>query len=56
MTKVYSKLINNIEKVQTITLQEKIAKSDAIMAIASILGKLNISCKWHKGKWVLKQN
>lgn len=49
--KFYEKMLNSLEKVETITHQEKIDKADAIVAITQIVGKHNCSVTWNKNKW-----
>lgn len=47
----YEKLINSLEKVETVTLDEKHDKADAIVAITNIIGKRGGSVVWDKKKW-----
>lgn len=50
-TKFFEKMINAVEKVQHVTLDEKIAKADTIVAISQIIGKHNMHVTWNKTKW-----
>lgn len=47
----YEKLINSLEKVPTVTLDEKNDKADAIVAISQIIGKRGGAVTWNKTKW-----
>lgn len=49
----YEKMINAVEKVPTVTLQEKIDKSDTIVAISQLIGSRGFHVKWNKKKWVV---
>lgn len=49
--KFYEKLINSLEKVETVTLDEKHDKSDAIVAITGIIRDRGLRVNWVKGKW-----
>lgn len=49
--KFYEKLINSLEKVETVTLDEKHDKADAIVAITSIIAQRGGSVTWDKKKW-----
>jgi DNA-directed RNA polymerase subunit RPC12/RpoP len=49
--KFYTKLINSIEKIDTVTLDEKHDKADTIIAITKIISKRGGSVHWVKGKW-----
>jgi hypothetical protein len=49
--KFYNKLINSLEKVETVTHEEKLDKADAIAAITSIIAKRGGSVVWNKNKW-----
>jgi hypothetical protein len=47
----YNKLINSLEKVETVTHEEKQDKADAIDAIISIIVKRGGAVTWNKTKW-----
>ena len=50
-TKFYEKLINSLEKVETVTLDEKNDKADVIVAVTAIIAKQGGSVTWDKKKW-----
>ena len=49
--KFYNKLINSLEKVETVTHEEKLDKADAIVAITAIIAKRGGAVVWNKTKW-----
>jgi len=49
--KFYEKMINSLEKVETVTLVEKHDKSDAIVAITAIIRERGLRVNWVNGKW-----
>jgi hypothetical protein len=53
--KFHEKLINSIEKIDTITLEEKNDKAEAITSIARIIGARGLSVYWKKNKWVVAE-
>ena len=46
-----NKLINSIEKIETVTLDEKHDKADTIIAITAIIRARGFRVNWIKGKW-----
>ena len=50
-TSFCNKLINSIEKIETLTLDEKHDKQDAIKAITDIIRARGFRVNWIKGKW-----
>ena len=52
----YEKLINSLEKVESITLDERQDKSDAIVAISQIIRKRGGTVTWNKTKWSVKES
>lgn len=52
----YEKLINSLEKVETVTLEEKNDKADAIVAITRIIAKRDGSVFWNKTKWKVTES
>lgn len=53
-TKFYQKLINAIDKIETVGLDEKNDKADLIIELSRKIGKRGMSCVWNKGKWNVK--
>jgi uncharacterized Ntn-hydrolase superfamily protein len=49
--KFYEKLINSLEKVETVTLDEKNDKSAAIIAVTKIIRDRELRVNWIKNKW-----
>ncbi len=49
--KFYNKLINSVEKIPTVTLEEKLDKAETIVAISKIIHERGGKVTWVKGKW-----
>ncbi len=47
----YEKMINAVEKIPTVTHQEKIDKADTITAISQLTGSRGYNVKWNGKKW-----
>lgn len=54
--KFYEKLINSLEKVETVTLDEKHDKADAIVAVTQIIRERGLRVNWVKNKWKVTEN
>lgn len=50
----YEKMLNSIEKIPTVTQQEKIDKADTITAIAQLAGSRGNNIKWNGKRWKLE--
>lgn len=53
----YEKLINSLDKIPTVTLDEKNDKADAIIAVTRIIRKRSkkASVKWNGKKWKVSE-
>lgn len=53
-TEFYQELLNSIDKVRTVTLDEKNAKADVMIKVVDEIRKRDdCSVVWNKNKWVV---
>jgi len=53
--KFYENLLNSIDKVETVTLEEKNDKSALIVSVIDMIRSKGVSVTWNKKKWVIKE-
>jgi len=52
----YEKMINAVDKIPTVTQEEKIDKADTIVAISQVIRKRDCGVKWNGKKWKVTPN
>lgn len=51
----YEKLINSLDKIPSVTFDEKADKADAIVAVSQIIRKRGGSVRWNGKKWKVSE-